>query len=82
MKAVKRIGEEYTAAELRKMRTLARKGMSSRLAAEALGRTRGGVAYKAMQEGIRFQSIRQPRGVQRRPAQRRKLARLRRARAA
>jgi hypothetical protein len=80
--AVKRKGKEWTASELRKMRTLARKGVSSRLAAVELGRTRGGVAFKAMNEGIRFHAVKQPAGVQRRPAQRRKLAQLRKARAA
>jgi hypothetical protein len=72
----------WQAAELKRLRRLARARMSARLAAAELGRTPGAVKFKAMVEGVRFHAIEQPRGVQRRPALRRKLARLRKARAA
>lgn len=71
----------WQARELKRLRALARERMSARLAAAALGRTTGAVKYKAMREGVRFHAIEQPRGVQRRPAQRRKLSRIRKARA-
>ena len=73
---------EWTAADLKKLRALARKRMSARLAAAALGRTTGAVKFKAMTEGVRFSFINQPKGVQRRPSLRKKMARIRRARAA
>lgn len=60
----KKLGKPYTPADLKKMRTLAKSGVSARIAAKELGRSRGAVAYKAMVEGIRFRSIEQPRGVQ------------------
>lgn len=72
----------WQARELKRLRALARARLSARLAARELGRTPGAVKYKAMVEGVRFHAIEQPVGVQRRPAQRRKLARLRKARAA
>jgi hypothetical protein len=75
------IPRPWTPADLKKMRALAEQGLSSRLAAVKLRRTRGAVAFKAMNEGIRFRSIAQPAGVQRKPAQRRKLSRIRKARA-
>lgn len=71
----------WLAPDLKRLRALARARMSARLAAKKLGRTTGSVKYKAMVEGVRFHAIKQPRGVQRRPALRRKLARLRKARA-
>jgi hypothetical protein len=78
----KRLNEPYTPADLKVMRDCARQKMSARQAAALLGRTRGAVAYKAMVEGIHFRAVSQPVGVQRRPAQRRKLSQLRKARAA
>jgi regulator of protease activity HflC (stomatin/prohibitin superfamily) len=75
-------GQDWTPAEVRRLRALARRKLPARVAATVLGRTHGAVKFKAMVEGVRFHAIEQPRGVQRRPAQRRKLARLRRARAA
>lgn len=60
----KRLGKPYTSAELKKMRALAKSGVSARIAAKELGRSRGAIAFKAMNEGIRFRSINQPRGVQ------------------
>ena len=52
-----------TPADLKKMRELAKKKMSARLAAKELGRSTGAVKYKAMVEGIRFRFIDQPAGV-------------------
>lgn len=65
-----RHNDPWTPADLKKMRILARERMSARLAAKELGRSTGAVKYKAMVEGIRFQHIRQPRGVQKRLARR------------
>lgn len=72
----------WTPADLKKMRIAARARLSARLAAKELGRTPGAVKYKAMVEGIRFMAINQPRGVQRRPALRRKLRHIALLRAA
>lgn len=62
----------WTPADLKKMRSLAKARMSARLAALELGRSTGSVKYKAMVEGVRFQFINQPRGVQKRLARRRR----------
>jgi hypothetical protein len=62
----------WTAKELQRLRQLARQRLSARLAAAELGRTTGAVKYKAMVEGIRFQSIEQPIGVQKRLARRKR----------
>lgn len=77
-----RDNKPWSAHDLKRTREMARRGLSSRQAAAKLGRSQGGVKYKAMVEGIRFHAIEQPRGVQRRPAHRRRLSALRRARAA
>jgi hypothetical protein len=66
-----RLNTEWTTRDVERMRALAGAGCSARFAASKLGRTRGSVAFKAMNEGIRFQSIAQPRGVQKRIARRR-----------
>lgn len=71
MATKKNLGSDYTPADLRTMRAMAKAGKSARECAEKLGRSRGAVAFKAMNEGIRFRSVNQPRDVQRR------LARLR-----
>jgi hypothetical protein len=60
--------------DLRKMRALAKSGVSARLAAKELGRTPGAVKYKAMVEGVRFRFIAQPAGVQIKLARKRKRA--------
>lgn len=78
----KRLTLPYTAADLKIMRSMAKQKKSAKETAKVLGRTRGAVAYKAMVEGIHFRAIAQAPGVQRRPAQRRKLSKLRRQRAA
>ena len=67
--------------DVRLMRKLARDRRSAREAAPMLRRTVGSVKYAAMVRGVHFRAINQPPGVQRRPEQRAKLARLRRARA-
>jgi hypothetical protein len=62
----------WNATDLKKMRALAKRKLSARLAALKLGRTAGAVKYKAMVEGIRFSFVEQPRGVQRRIARRKR----------
>ncbi len=73
---------EWTPADLKKMRVLARQRLSARLAAKELGRTPGAVKYKAMVERIAFRAINQKPGTQQRPSQRRKLRLIALARAA
>ena len=63
-------------ADLAKLRDCAKRKLSSRQAAAELGRSTGAVKYKAMVEHIRFHAINQPRGTQRRPAQRALLSRI------
>ena len=58
----------WTATDLKKLRQLAKQKLSARLAGKELGRTTGAVKYKAMVEGIRFQNVKQPRGVQKKRA--------------
>ena len=62
----------WTAFELTRLRKYASDGLTSRAAADKLGRSRGAVAYKAMVERIEFHGINQPSGVQRRLARRRR----------
>lgn len=62
--AKKKLGTPWTETDIRVMRSCAKAGESARIAAKKLGRSRGAVAFKAMNEGIRFRSINQPRGVQ------------------
>jgi hypothetical protein len=66
MKKGKNLGREWSAADLKNMRALAAKGISARVAAEKLGRSRGAVAFKAMTEGVHFKSIKQSRTAQKR----------------
>lgn len=61
-----RLNTEWTPRDVERMRALAGAGCSARFAASKLRRSRNAVAYKAMNEGIRFQSIKQPTGTQRR----------------
>lgn len=72
MKAKKKHNAPWTPADLKKLRQLARAKLSARLAARELGRSTGAVKYKAMVEGVRFQFINQPKGVQKRLARRRR----------
>jgi len=58
----------WTPADLKQLRQLAKMKLSARLAAKAIGRTPGAVKYKAMVVGIRFQFLKQPKGVQKRRA--------------
>jgi len=71
MKAKKKHNLPWTPRDLKKLRRLAREKLSARLAARELGRSTGSVKFKAMTEGIRFQFINQPKGVQKRLARRR-----------
>lgn len=68
-------GRDWTPAENRKLRQLARQGLSGREAGKVLQRTRGAVAYKAMVLGVSFHKINQPKGVQKRLARQRRRAR-------
>lgn len=47
----------WSAADLKKMRALAKQRVSARIAAGKLGRSPGAVRFKAMNEGISFRSI-------------------------
>ena len=73
-KSARKHNAPWTSADLKKMRELAKKRMSARLAAKELGRSTGAVKYKAMVEGIRFRFIDQPAGVQLRLARKAKRA--------
>lgn len=53
----RRSGQEYSPAEVRRMRACARRRLSARVTALLLGRSPGAVRYKAMVEGIAFRSI-------------------------
>jgi hypothetical protein len=55
-----RLGKEWTAGDVAKLRALAKAKLSARAAAEKLGRTRGSVAQKALLLGISFRAINQP----------------------
>jgi len=70
-KKMKRHNAPWTPAELLSMRRCAAKGDSSTDFADRTGRSVGAVKWKAMVNGVRFRSIAQPKGVQR------KLAKLR-----
>lgn len=72
MRTARKHNAPWTPADLKKLRALARSKLSARMAASQLGRTTGSVKYKAMTEGIRFNFINQPRGVQKRLARRHK----------
>jgi hypothetical protein len=67
-----RLNTEWTKRDVQRMRAIARAGHSARFAAGVLGRSRGSVAFKAMRLKVRFGSIKQPKGVQRRIARRRR----------
>jgi hypothetical protein len=60
----------WTPAEVKKLRSIAKSGMSAREASTILNRPHPGLRYKAMVEGIKFFSVRQPAGVQKRIARR------------
>lgn len=68
----RRHNRPWTRHDVARMRKYARAGLSGRIAAERLGRSRGAVAYKAMVERIPFRAINQPAGVQKRIARRRR----------
>jgi hypothetical protein len=61
----RRSGREWSPADNKKLRTLARQKVSARIAAAKLGRSPGAVRFKAMMEGVSFRSI------NRKPARRR-----------
>lgn len=70
IRKLRRHNEAWTPADLKMMRSIARSKLPARTAAQFLGRSTGSVKYKAMVEGIRFQAINQPVGVQKRLARR------------
>lgn len=74
----KSLPKPWTPAEIKRLRAIAKSGKSAREASEILHRPHPGLRFKAMVEGIKFFSVRQPAGVQKRIARRR----LRKARAA
>lgn len=61
-------------AELARLRAIAASGKSAREASKILRRPHPGLRYKAMVEKIRFFSIAQPKGVQKRIAARERRA--------
>jgi hypothetical protein len=79
MSTNRRHNRPWTRHDLKRMRSHARARLSARQSAQRLGRSTGSVKYKAMVVGVRFRHINQPKGVQRRPAVRRKIARAKRA---
>ncbi len=72
MPAKTNLNKPWSPGDMKKLRPLAKARVSARVAAQKLGRSRGSVAFKAMNEGIRFQSIAQPAGVQQRRFQKRR----------
>lgn len=72
MKTRQRHNRPWTARELKVLRERAARGRSSREAAVTLRRSPGAVKYKAMVEGVAFNAIRQPKGVQMKLAARRR----------
>lgn len=62
----RRHNRPWTPHDVKRMRKYASDGLSSRVAAERLGRSRGAVAYKAMTLKVEFHAINQPYGVQQR----------------
>lgn len=74
----KSLPKPWSAGELTRLRAIAASGKSAREASKILRRPHPGLRFKAMTEGIKFFSVRQPAGVQKRLARRR----LRKARAA
>lgn len=68
----RRHNRPWTPHDIERMRKYASDGLSSRIAAEKLGRSRGAVAYKAMVERVEFHAINQPAGVQKRIHRRRR----------
>lgn len=48
---------EWSPADVKKMRQLAKSKISARIAAQKLGRSPGATRYKAMMEGVSFRSI-------------------------
>lgn len=47
----------YTRGEIKRIRAMARRGLSARVTAQKIGRSPGALRYKAMMEGISFRSI-------------------------
>lgn len=57
MSKAKKAGSNWSAADVRRLKAYAGKGVSSRVAAEKLGRAPGATRFKAMVEGISFRSV-------------------------
>jgi len=54
---LKNHGNDWTTADVKKLRAAAKAKQSARQASTALGRTLGSVSQKALRLGIRFKSI-------------------------
>lgn len=67
-----RHNREWTEHEVARLRKYAAQGMSSREAGGLLGRSMGAVKFKSMVLAVRFHAIKQPRGVQKRLAVKRR----------
>jgi hypothetical protein len=63
---------EWTKEDIKTLRVNARLGESARWVGGLVGRNRGAVAYKAMMLGVRFKSVKQPKGVQKRLGRKRR----------
>lgn len=59
-----RDNKPWSAHDMKRLRSMAGQRSSARQAAAKLGRSLGGVKYKAMVEGVRFRAINQPVGSQ------------------
>lgn len=73
-----RLNQPWTDHDKRVLRAGARAKKSARQVAITLRRSRGAVAFKAMDLGVHFQNVKQPRGVQSR-IQRARIEREKRA---
>ena len=56
-------GASWNAAELKRLQSLAKKGLSAAASAQELGRTPAAVQQKAMREGISFRAIKRTSGA-------------------
>lgn len=70
----KPLPKPWSAGEINRLRKLAASGKSAREASLILRRLHPGLRFKAMREGIHFFSVKQPAGVQKRIARRRRRA--------
>lgn len=69
------VPKPYTPRELARLRKIAASGKSSREASKLMRRPHAGLRFKAMVEKIHFFSVKQPAGVQKRIAARKRRGR-------